>query len=121
MTSNLVAKANLLRPLILYNRNKQRAEEHSARIGHSTVAPSLEEAVLRSDIIWTCLQDQEAVFEVFERILKLDIGGKLFVECSTVLPDATSQLDVQVRECGAVLVAMPGTSSLSSRTDKTVY
>lgn len=115
MTTNLVTKANLLHPLILYNRNLRRAEEHSSKVAHTTVAHTLEDLISRSDIIWTCLQDQEAVLEVFEDVLKHDVGGKLFVECSTILPDATRQLNERLRDRGAELVAMPGASPFLSR------
>ena len=108
MTKNIVAKADLEKPLILWNRTRKRAEEHSASIGHSTVAATVEEAVTKADIIWSCLQDQEAVTETFEEILEMDIRGKLFLESSTVLPDVTNRIAKQVEEAGAEFVAMPG-------------
>ena len=108
MTKNIVAKADLEKPLILWNRTRKRAEEHSASIGHSTVAATVKEAVTKADIIWSCLQDQEAVTEIFEEILEMDIRGKLFLESSTVLPDVTNRIAKQVEEAGAEFVAMPG-------------
>ena len=110
MTASLVAKAGIRSPLILYNRTRQRAEEHSSKIGHTIIATNLAELISTCDIIWTCLEDEKAVFEVFAQILKLDLGGKLFVECSTVLPKATRQLTQQLKDRGADLVAMPGYS-----------
>ena len=106
MTKNIVAKADLEKPLILWNRTRKRAEEHSASIGHSTVAATVEDAVTKADIIWSCLQDQEA--ETFEEILEMDIRGKLFLESSTVLPDVTNRIAKHVEEAGAEFVAMPG-------------
>ena len=105
-----MAKAGLRFPLILYNRTRQRAEEHSSKIGHTVVATDLAELVSTCDVIWTCLEDEKAVFEIFAQILKLDLGGKLFVECSTILPNATRQLAQQLQDGGADLVAMPGYS-----------
>ena len=96
--------------MVLYNRTRQRAEEHSIKIGHSVVARDLTELVTTCDVIWTCLEDDKAVFEVFADILKLDLGGKLFVECSTILPKATTQLAQQLQDSGGNLVAMPGYS-----------
>ena len=110
ITANLVAKAGLRLPVVLYNRTRQRAEEHSLKIGHSTVARDLTELVSTCDVIWTCLEDDRAVFEVFADILKLDLSGKLFVECSTILPNATTQLAQQLQDGGGNLVAMPGYS-----------
>lgn len=108
MTRNLVAKGNLDEPLILYNRTRSRADEHSSQIGHSVVAATLEEAVSKSDIIWSCLQNQEAVMECFEKILLQDLQGKLFLECSTISPDVANRLAKRVLSAGAEFVAMPG-------------
>lgn len=110
ITANLVDKANLQVPLILYNRTRLRAEEHSSKIGHSVVASDLAELVYKCDIIWTCLEDEQAVFEIFAHVLKLDLSGKIFVECSTILPNATCQLAQQVQARNGDVVAMPGSS-----------
>ncbi|MCJ1243552.1 hypothetical protein MMC30_000749 [Trapelia coarctata] len=107
MTRNLVAKGNIEEPLILYNRTRSRAEDHSAKIGHSTVAATLEEAVSKSDIIWSCVQDQEAVIQCFEKILTQDLHGKLFLECSTISPEVTNNLARRVLGARGEFVAMP--------------
>lgn len=111
ITANLVAKTGLSSPLVLYNRTRQRAEEHSSQIGHSVVARDLAELVSTCDIIWTCLEDEKAVFEIFAQIWELDLSGKLFVECSTILPNATAQLAQRIQDGGANVVAMPGSSN----------
>ena len=80
---NIVAKADLEKPLILWNRTRKRAEEH---IGHSIVAATVEEATTKADIIWSCLQDPEAVTETFEEILEMDIRGKMFLETRVKCP-----------------------------------
>lgn len=108
MSKNLVQKGNLEKPLILWNRTASRAESLSARIGHSTVVDTVEEAVSRADIIWSCFMDTEVVRDIFEKILKLDIKGKLFVECSTIKPKDTNELAAQVEAAGGEFVAMPG-------------
>ena len=108
MTKNLVEKGNLEHPIILHNRTKGRAETHCSLIGHSTVASSLEEAVAASDIIWSCLENEDAVAETFDQVLSLDIEGKLFIECSTILPDKTATLSGKVLGAGGEFVAMPG-------------
>ena len=111
MTANLVSKICLSKPLILYNRSRQCADEHSSKIGNSIVVSTVKEAISQSDIIWTCLKDQEAVLEIFEQILTadIDITGKLFLECSTILPEITSRLGQRILDDGAEFVAMPGT------------
>ena len=113
MTKNLVLHGNLDKPLTLYNRTRNRAEEHSASIGHSIVAATLEEAVSNADIIWSCLQDQEAVEATFDSILTMKIQGKLFVESSTITPERTNSIARQVLRAGAEFVAMPGLPNAS--------
>ena len=114
MTENLVKHGRLEEPIILYNRTQSQADEHSLRIGHSVAVHTLHEAISRSDIIWSCLQNEVAVTEMFDEILNKDIKGKLFLECSTVLPDVTSRLTQRILEAGAEFVAMPGLFSLAS-------
>jgi 3-hydroxyisobutyrate dehydrogenase-like beta-hydroxyacid dehydrogenase len=108
MTQNLVEKGGLEHPIVLYNRTSARAEEHSAHIGHSVVALSIEEAITKADIIWSCVQNQDAVAEIFDKATNLDIRGKLFVECSTILPDVTTKISEKVLAAGGEFIAMPG-------------
>ena len=94
--------------LILYNRTISRANELSSRIGYSVVAESLDEAISKADIVFSCLVDEKVVDETFESILKGHIAGKLFVECSTTQREHTNQLARRVEAAGANYVAMPG-------------
>lgn len=111
MTKNLVKIGNLTRPIILWNRTESKARSHSINIGHSSVASSIQDAVTKSDIIWSCLSGQKAVLECFDVVLKsnIDLKGKLFLECSTITPEATNELAERLIEAGAEFVAMPGT------------
>lgn len=108
MSKNLAEKANLSKPIILWNRTISRAISHSKAIGNAIVAETLLEAVSRSDIIWSCLSDEEAVISSFDAILETSICGKLFLECSTITPEATNKLAARVLNAGAEFVAMPG-------------
>ena len=108
MATNLVKKGNLEKPIILWNRSYSRAADLSAEIGHSEAVHSVEEAVAPSNIIWSCLSDQEAVLGIFDIILKGDVRGKLFLECSTITPPVTNELAKRVIDAGAEFVAMPG-------------
>lgn len=108
MCKNLVQKGKLEKPLILYNRTASRTVALNTRIGHSTVAETVEEAVLPADIIFSCLTDEAAVNQIFDRIFKLEIKGKLFVECSTVLAAHMDDLSERVQAAGANFIAMPG-------------
>ncbi|KAH8812907.1 6-phosphogluconate dehydrogenase [Xylogone sp. PMI_703] len=107
MCKNLVEKANLSNPLIIYNRTTQRAHELSAKIGNSTVASSIPEAASKADIIFYCLGDDAAVLSTLDEILKTDIKGKIIVDCSTVHPDTTSTETKLVEEKGGSFVACP--------------
>lgn len=107
MCKNLVEKGNLAEPLIIYNRTASKAETLSGKIGHSTVSPSLTEAVLKSDIIFVCLGDDAAVQSNIKEALKSDVKGKLFVDCSTIHPDTTASIAKSIEEAGASFVACP--------------
>ena len=112
MSGNLVAKGNLDKPLILWNRTKERAAEHSERIGNSTFTDSLQEVASKADIIWICLQDDVAVNPTMEELLAVDVKGKLFVDSSTISPTTTNELAGRIIAAGAEFVAVPGRFSL---------
>jgi 3-hydroxyisobutyrate dehydrogenase-like beta-hydroxyacid dehydrogenase len=108
MSKNLVQKGNLEKPLILWNRTQSRATSLSENIGHSIVAETFQDAVSRSDIIFSCISDEQGVRTIIDTILKGDLKGKLSVECSTVKPEYIDALVTDVRAAGAELIAMPG-------------
>lgn len=108
MSKNLVQKGKLEKPLIMWNRTTSKTEALNARIGHSTVAYTVEEAVAPADIIFSCLTSEAAVSQTFDKILNLDVKGKLFVECSTVLAAHMNELSKKVEAAGASFIAMPG-------------
>jgi 3-hydroxyisobutyrate dehydrogenase-like beta-hydroxyacid dehydrogenase len=107
MSKNLVEKGNLSKPLILYNRTIQKAHDYSAKIGNSTVASSIQDAASKADIIFYCLGEDPSVLETLEEILKVDIKGKIIVDCSTVHPDTTAKEAKMVEEKGGSFVACP--------------
>ncbi|KAK2626396.1 hypothetical protein QTJ16_004658 [Diplocarpon rosae] len=109
MCKNLVEKGQLDKPLIIFNRTSKRATDLSSTLppGKSTVATSIEEAVSKSDIIFTCVGDDEAVNATVNTALKGNVQGKIFVDCSTVHPDTTEALAMSVSAAGAEFVACP--------------
>jgi 3-hydroxyisobutyrate dehydrogenase-like beta-hydroxyacid dehydrogenase len=109
MTKNLIAHGNLDAPLVIYNRTKQRVLDHSLAIGYSRVADSIEEAVIHSDIIWSCVHDKDSVEGIFNHILNVDIKRKLFVDSSTITPEKTNAIAMKVISAGGEFVALPGT------------
>lgn len=108
MSKNLVDSGKLDSPLLLYNRTRSTTEQHCASIGYSRVAATLEDAVAGSDIIWSCLLDDQAVGESFDRIIALDVKGKLFIDSSSITPEQTNRIAKQLLEAGAEFVSMPG-------------
>lgn len=91
MCKNIVEKAQLSKPLIIFNRTKKRADDLSAKLGEgkSTVASTVEEAVRDADIIFTCVGDDAAINQTIDAALKCEVKGKLFVDCSTVHPETS--------------------------------
>lgn len=116
MCSNLVEKGNLDKPLIIFNRTQKRADDLSAKLpaGKSTVVSTVEEAVKKSDIIFTCVGDDKAINETIHAALANDVTGKLFVDCSTVHPETTDALAKRISAKGAGFVASPGALSYPS-------
>ena len=111
MCKNLVEKGDLDKPLIIFNRTQKRATDLDAKLpsGKSVVASSLEEAVSKGDIIFTCLGDDAAIKDTIATAVKGNVKGKLFVDCSTVHPDTTNMLAKSIQAQGAEMVACPGT------------
>ncbi|GAB1191676.1 hypothetical protein APSETT444_000858 [Aspergillus pseudonomiae] len=116
MTKNLLEYGNIAKPLVLYNRTKSTAEAHSACLEGSRVAEDIPDAVLSSDIIWLCLQNEQAVEQAFESILTVPIERKLFVNSSTISPEKTDLIARRVLEAGGEFVAMPGIPLHSANT-----
>jgi 3-hydroxyisobutyrate dehydrogenase-like beta-hydroxyacid dehydrogenase len=109
MCKNLVEKGQLDKPLIIFNRTEKRATDLSKSLpsGKSTVASSIEYAVSKSDIIFTCVGDDAAINETIDTALKGNSKGKVFVDCSTVHPDTTEGLAAKITAHGAEFVACP--------------
>ncbi|KAK9386983.1 NAD binding domain of 6-phosphogluconate dehydrogenase-domain-containing protein [Lipomyces mesembrius] len=108
MIHNLSRKGNLDSPLIIWNRSTKRSEAFAAG-KNITVAPSIEDAVSKSDIIFSCVSNDEAIISVYDIALKIPGGvkGKVFSECSTIHPDTTRQLEKVTKATGAEFVASP--------------
>jgi 3-hydroxyisobutyrate dehydrogenase-like beta-hydroxyacid dehydrogenase len=109
MSKNLVEKGNLDKPVTLWNRTYKVASDWAAKIGSGANAEEvIEKAVEDAHIVWSCLATQDAVLVCFDKILKTDVKGKLFVESSTVTPEASNKLAERVRDAGAEFISMPG-------------
>ncbi|KAI1207098.1 6-phosphogluconate dehydrogenase 2 [Annulohypoxylon truncatum] len=109
MVKNLVEKGDLDKPVLLYNRTRKRAEELAAKLpaGKTKVVDSVEEGVKRADIIFNILSNDAVVKGTFDTILKGDVAGKLFIECSTIAPETTEEIAKSTIEKGAEFIASP--------------
>lgn len=109
MCKNLVEKGKLDKPLILNNRTQKRADDLSAKLGKdkTKVAPSVAEAAKESDIIFICVGDDAADRDTVKQILDAKPKNVLVVDCSTVAPDTTEELNKMVTEAGHAFVACP--------------
>ncbi|KAH6880614.1 NAD binding domain of 6-phosphogluconate dehydrogenase-domain-containing protein [Thelonectria olida] len=115
MCRNLVLKHLLTKEgsnqnsLIVFNRTRSRSEELQAQLppGSVEIADSVDDAVTRADIIYTCLSNDDVVEQVLRNALHSHPAGKLFVECSTIHRLVTKVLTEQVLQAGARFVACP--------------
>ncbi|KAL1901883.1 hypothetical protein Sste5346_001588 [Sporothrix stenoceras] len=112
MCKNIVQKANLDKPLVVYNRSKERSAalvEELAAPGKITVADNVAAGAAEADIIWLMLSADAVVESVFDEVLSSDanLEGKLFIQSATIHPDATERLAAKVEKRGALFLAAP--------------
>ncbi|KAI4262562.1 MAG: hypothetical protein L6R42_002262 [Xanthoria sp. 1 TBL-2021] len=112
MVKNLLGKAPLDTPLIISNRNVQRAIDLQAILDpgkeKTVIAPNVIDAVKAADIVFTCLGDDDAMKQTAKQVSgAFNLDGKLFVDCSTVHPDTTHHLADVFTKAHAEFVACP--------------
>ena len=111
MSSRLSKSQFLEGPMLLWNRTSQVAIDQCKDNDSAKPVETIADAVAPSDIVWSCLADEEAVLSVYGEIYKGDIMGKLFVECSTITTSGTETVAQQLKDKGAEFVTMPGKGS----------
>lgn len=75
---------------------------------HSSVVETVEDSVSRFDSTFKCLRDEQEVLETFDAALKIDVKGKLLVECSTFRPGIIGRSNKKVIGAGADPIAVTG-------------
>ncbi|MBV8327357.1 NAD(P)-dependent oxidoreductase [Chryseobacterium sp.] len=75
-------------PLSVYNRSPEKARDFEEK---SSVYTHVKDLVQNTDLIFTMLTNDAAVKAVYKEILNLDIQGKLFVDMSTISPEASKE------------------------------
>lgn len=111
MSSRLSNSQFLEGPMLLWNRTSKVAIDQCKDTDLAKAVETIAEAVAPSEIIWSCLADEEAVLSVYGEICKCDITGKLFVDCSTITAPGSETVAQQLKDKGADFVTMPGTRS----------
>ena len=102
-------------PLLPYNRTLARVESLAQSLGWSVlVAPSIEDIVAKSGIIFTCLANEATIQETIEQALAVDVEGKILVDSTTVHPTVTNNLARSTAAKGAEFASMLGMPSFSA-------
>lgn len=113
MIKNITQKGPQSTPLVLYNRTVSKAESFASTLqpGKTTVARSIPEAVKPASTVFICVGDDLALHSVISAILLQedtgDISTKTIVDCSTVHPDTTLDVQRSLTNRGAAFVACP--------------
>lgn len=96
-------------PLSVYNRTVEKAEDFKEK---STVYQNISDLVKNSDIIFTMLTNDNAVKAVYQEVLIQNISGKLFIDMSTISPEATKEISsaVKVKEAGFIDAPVAGST-----------
>ncbi|WP_313267187.1 NAD(P)-dependent oxidoreductase [Sphingobacterium sp.] len=104
-------------PLSVYNRNKAKAAGFEEQ---SIIREDIGELVDHSDIIFSMLTNDEAVSEVYEKILQREIKGKLFVDMSTISRKRCISIATKLKEKGAAFIDAPVAGSTKPATEGTL-
>lgn len=104
-------------PLSVYNRTIEKAEDFKAK---SAVFNTVSELVKNSDVIFTMLTNDAAVRAVYEEILSTDIHGKLFVDMSTISPEASNDIASAVKIKEAEFIDAPVAGSTKPAAEGTL-
>lgn len=96
-------------PLSVYNRTVEKTNDFKE---NSTVYSKVSELTENNDIIFTMLTNDTAVREVYEEILSVNIHGKLFVDMSTISPEASNDIAsaVKIKEGGFIDAPVAGST-----------
>ncbi|MCT2563843.1 NAD(P)-dependent oxidoreductase [Chryseobacterium herbae] len=97
-------------PLSVYNRSPEKTEGFKEK---SIVYTQIPELVQNNNIIFTMLTDDRAAKAVYEEVLKSDISGKLFIDMSTISPQATGEISgaVKIKEGSFIDAPVAGSTT----------
>jgi 3-hydroxyisobutyrate dehydrogenase/2-hydroxy-3-oxopropionate reductase len=104
-------------PLSLWNRTNERARTLASRLPDARVAPTPADAVRNADVVVVSLADDAAVRAAYSGDAGLVAGlapGAVVADTSTVDPETLRELAPAVHACGAALVDVPVSGSVST-------
>ncbi len=104
-------------PLSVYNRNRAKAAGFEEQ---SMIREGIAELVEHADIVFSMLTNDEAVSEVYEKILQGDIKGKLFVDMSTISRELALSIASKLKEKGAAFIDAPVAGSTKPAAEGTL-
>ncbi|KAI1206323.1 6-phosphogluconate dehydrogenase [Annulohypoxylon truncatum] len=93
-------------PLVYTNRTLARGDSLK-EIG-AIPAGSVSEVAMKSDIIFSCVSNDEVLHQVADEIVSSgDISKKVYVDCSTVHPDTSVAVSNKISQAGGEFVSAP--------------
>ena len=98
-------------PLIVCGSGRRDLTEYAAGIG-AALASSPREAARGSDLFFTMIPNGEVLLSIAGSLQGLDLSGKLWVDMSTVDPDASAAVAGMVEEMGGRFLRAPVTGSV---------
>lgn len=104
-------------PLAVYNRNIAKTRDFAAQ---STVYSEVTDLIGASDVVFTMLTNDDAVEEVYSKILEQPISGKLFVDMSTIAQDVSINLANKLKSKGATFLDAPVAGSTKPAAEGTL-
>lgn len=96
-------------PVVVWNRTKNRT--HWLIQAGAKEANTVEDLVTQSDVIITALTNFDAVEDIYDKALNVDITDKKFIEMSTLPPGATPGLAEEIFAHGARFAECPVSGS----------
>lgn len=110
ITKNLAEKGTFTGALTIWNRTQSKTVDHVATLpaGKAEVGTSIVDVVEKSDIIFSCLSNDNVMLETINEALKASsVKGKLFVDNSTIGSETSDQIAKTLNNAGADFVADP--------------
>lgn len=83
-----------------WNRTQTAYPEWKAANQDAEYVETVEDAIKGSETIFTCLVNDQAALEVYQRIAESELKGKIFADQSTLKPSTASKIKELVEEAG---------------------